>query len=445
METILDNERFAKRAFWLVKLRWITAFLLFGVAYVISKFFDSTPQDIPLYAIGAILLLYNFFLYLALRYLVRSHGRTLSRTINRIIISQITADLLILTVVIYYSGGVENPFFFYYIFHVIISSMLLSRRMSYLQATLAVFLFGLLLTLEFFQIIRHHPIVGFLDTNLFQNRYYVLGVFVVFSTTLYLVVYMTTSIISQLRKQQTGYKLLNLELNKKDRIKNEYLLSVSHDIKSHIAAIKSCLDILSTHMVGPLNEKQSELIERADHRALKSIAFLSTLLKLTQMRLTGKIEKEHFSLKQCIYDTFAAFEEKAEAKAISIGYEIKINKDTVFGSVLLIEEAIRNILLNAIKYTPENGIVSLSVTEDDTYFIIKTTDTGIGIPPDEKDRIFEEFYRASNARKVERDGTGLGLSISKEVVQRHGGIIWAEPHEGQGSTFTFTLPKCEKS
>ena len=441
METILDNEQFVKRAFWLVKLRWITAFLLIGIVYVISKLFDSMSQEIPLYAIGVLLLLYNFLLYLTLKYLVRLHDRTLSRAINRIIILQITADLLILTGVIYYSGGVENPFFFYYIFHVIISSMLLSRSMSYLQATLAVFLFGLLLGLEYFQVIRHHSIVGFLDTDLFQNRYYILGVFVVFSTTLYLVVYMTTSIVSQLRKQQAGYKLLNLELNKKDRIKNEYLLSVSHDIKSHMAAIKSCLDLLVTHTAGPLNEKQSEIVERADRRAFKSIAFLSTLLKLTQMRLTGNIERERFSLKQRVYDAFAAVEERAEKKAISIGYEINVKKDTVFGSALLIEETIRNILLNAIKYTPPNGTVNLSMTEDDTYFIIEITDTGIGVPSDEKDKIFDEFYRASNARQVERDGTGLGLSISKEMIERHGGKMWVVSQEGQGSTFGFTLPK----
>lgn len=445
MEMILDNERFVKRAFWLIKLRWMTAFLLFGIGYVISQLFGSASQVIPLYTIGAILLGYNLFLYLTLRYLLRFGESRLSRAINRAIIWQITADLLILTAVIYYSGGIENPFFFYYVFHVIISSMLLSRRMSYIQATLAVFLFGLLVTLEYFQVIRHHPIVGFLDINLFQNRYYVLGVFVVFSTTLYLVVYMTTSIVSQLRKQQTEYQLINMELDKKDRIKNEYLLSVSHDIKSHMAAIKSCLDILSTHMAGSLNEKQSELIERADHRTFKAITFLSTLLKLTQMRLTGETEKELFSLKQCIYDAFAGLEETAEKKSISIKYEIDVKQDEVFGSPLLIEETIRNILLNAIKYTPANGQVILSATEDNAYYTIKITDTGIGIPPGEKEKIFDEFYRASNARKVERDGTGLGLSISKEVVRRHGGTIWVETHQGQGSTFSITLPKHKES
>lgn len=439
---ILDNEQFVKRAFWLVKLRWITAFLLIGITCIISELFDSPAQEIPLYVIGAFLLFYNLFLYLSLKYFIRLHGRALSQAINRIIVLQITVDLLILTAVIYYSGGVENPFFFYYVFHVIISSMLLSRVMSYFQATLAVFSFGLLLILEYFQVIDHHPIIGFLDTSLFQKKYYILGVFVVFSTTLYLVVYMTTSIVYQLRKQQTSYKLLNLELNKKDRIKNEYLLSVSHDIKSHMAAIKSCLDILSTQMVGPLNEKQAELLERADYRAFKSINFLSTLLKLTQMRLTGTIEKENFSLKQCIYDIFATAEEKAEAKGISITYQIDVKKDTVFGSPLLVEEATRNILLNAVKYTPAGGAVELSVKEDESHFIVAITDTGIGIPHDEQDKIFDEFYRADNAKKIERDGTGLGLSISKEVVQRHGGEIWVTAEEGHGSTFCYTLPKC---
>jgi signal transduction histidine kinase len=445
METILDNEQFVKRAFWLVRLRWITACLLLGIVYITNKLFESMSHEIPLYAIGILLLLYNFLLYLALQFLVRRRSRALSSAINRIIILQITADLLILTGVIYYSGGIENPFFFYYVFHVIISSMLLSRSMSYFQASLAVVFFGLLLALEYFQIIGHRSITGFLEVHLFQKTYYVFAVFIAFSTTLYLVVYMTTSIVSQLRKQQTGYKLLNLELKKNDRIKNEYLLSVSHDIKSHMAAIKSCLDILSTQTVGNLNEQQTELVARADRRAYKSIAFLSTLLKLTQMRLTGKIEKENFSLKQCIYDTFAAVEEKAEVKSISINYEINVENDTVFGSPLLIEETLRNILFNAIKYTPQNGRVTLSATEDNDSFYIEITDTGIGFPEKEKEKIFEEFYRASNARKVERDGTGLGLSISKEVVRRHGGTIWATSKAGQGSTFTFTIPKVKKS
>ena len=436
METILDNERFVKRAFWLVKLRWSAVFLLIAVTYIVNQF--VLPQRTPLYAIGGFLLLYNLLVYISLKYIVR---KKTAEVFHRITVLQITADMFILTGILYFSGSVENPFYLFYILYAILSSMLLSRGLSYFQVTLAVFLFGLLITLEYFQIIQHQQVGNFHGEELYRNRDYVAGIFIVFSITMYLVVYMTTSIVKQLRRQQAGYKTLNVELNQKDRIKNEYLLSVSHDIKSHMAAIKSCLDILSTHMVGPLNEKQTELLERADHRAFKSITFLSTLLKLTQMRLTGKIEKERFSLKQCIYDTFAAVEEKAEGKAISISYEINVKNDTVFGSALLIEEALRNILLNAIKYTPEKGSVTLLLSEGELNFTIEITDTGIGIPPDDIDKIFGEFYRADNARKIEKDGTGLGLSISKEVVARHGGKIWATAHNEQGSTFYFTLPK----
>ena len=158
--------------------------------------------------------------------------------------------------------------------------------------------------------------------------------------------------------------------------------------------------------------------------------------------------KRNFSFRgQADGGIFAAWENTIDIRTIvngitgSISRDGNVKIDAVFGSALLIEETIRNMLLNAIKYTPPNGTVNLSMTEDDTYFIIEITDTGIGIPSDEKDKIFDEFYRASNARQVERDGTGLGLSISKEMIERHGGKMWVVSQEGQGSTFGFTLPK----
>ena len=443
METILDKEQFVKRAFWLVKLRWLAALVFIGILFLSNRFIVS--QRIPLYTISVILLFYNLLLYLTLTYITHRQTAASGKIFHRIIVLQITADMFILTGILYYSGSVENPFYLFYILYAILSSMLLSRPMSYFQATLAACLFGLLILLEYFGFIQHRPVAGYLDESLYQNQNYVTGIFIVFLIVIYLVVYVTTSIVFQVQKQQVGHQLLNLKLKEKDRIKNEYLLSVSHDIKSHMAVIKSCLDILSTHMVGPLNEKQSELVDRADYRAFKSIVFLSTLLKLTQMRLTGEIEKERFSLKQCVYDTLAALEEKAENKGLSMNYEVHVKQDWVFGSSLLIEETIRNILLNAIKYTPENGTVSLSVSETNNHFVIEITDTGIGIPADEQDKIFDEFYRASNARKVERDGTGLGLSISKEVIERHGGTIRVVSEEGKGSSISFTLPKYNAS
>jgi two-component system sensor histidine kinase SenX3 len=106
----------------------------------------------------------------------------------------------------------------------------------------------------------------------------------------------------------------------------------------------------------------------------------------------------------------------------------------------LIEETITNMLFNAVKYTPDGGRVGMEVKRNGNVVQVRITDTGIGIPETSLPRIFDEFYRAENARAVERDGTGLGLAFAKQVVERHGGRIWAENNPGGGSTFTFTLP-----
>jgi len=94
-----------------------------------------------------------------------------------------------------------------------------------------------------------------------------------------------------------------------------------------------------------------------------------------------------------------------------------------------------------IKYTPENGTVQLNAKEKGVNVLVEIIDTGIGIPKDELPNVFDEFYRASNARKLEKDGTGLGLVIAKQIIERHNGQINVESEENKGSRFWFTLPK----
>jgi signal transduction histidine kinase len=100
-----------------------------------------------------------------------------------------------------------------------------------------------------------------------------------------------------------------------------------------------------------------------------------------------------------------------------------------------------NLVLNSIKYTPERGTVEIHATSNGEGILVEVADTGIGIPKEEQKRIFDEFYRASNARNIERDGTGLGLSIVKHIVNRHGGKIEVESKNGCGTKFRLTLLK----
>jgi signal transduction histidine kinase len=441
MELNSQNARLVKGACWMIRLRWSAI-----VAVVIGTYFSSnvlgiSMQDFALYGIGVLLAVYNTTVLLLLKHFSKGQIEPPTRPVKKIINFQMSADLLILTVLLHYSGGIENPFVFYFIFHMIIASILLTVRASYLQATFAVSLFGSLVLLEYLQLIPHHCLRGFVVHCLHRDGLYVLGTFFVFTTALYLVVYMASYIAVRLRQAEQAYKEANILLQKKDRVKDEYVLRVTHDIKGHLAAIQSCLRVVVNKMVGPLNARQADFINRAHNRTMKVAYFVKALLRLTQMRLSDNLVMEVFSLKNTIHNAVASTKTKAEDKSIILNCNIKPSADKVFGNQLSIEETITNLLLNAIKYTPENGIITLSSKNQNGFVLVEVADTGIGIPEAEVGKVFDEFFRASNARVVEKDGTGLGLSIAKQIVERHGGQIGVKSKENEGTKFWFTLPK----
>jgi signal transduction histidine kinase len=132
---------------------------------------------------------------------------------------------------------------------------------------------------------------------------------------------------------------------------------------------------------------------------------------------------------------------RAQSKSIVVNHRVDPAVDEVVGEAVLIEETLTNMLFNAVKYTPEGGGVWMEVKQDGTFIAVSIADTGIGIPEADLPHIFEEFYRADNARAIERDGTGLGLAFAKQVIERHGGQVWVRNNPGAGATFRFTLPK----
>jgi len=159
------------------------------------------------------------------------------------------------------------------------------------------------------------------------------------------------------------------------------------------------------------------------------------------MKLGGHVDMQQFAMRNVIMDTLAAVERRAKDKSINISYEIDDSIDEIYGEPVLLGEAITNLLFNAVRYTPSGGDMRLEVKDEGQTVLIKVRDTGIGIPEGDQEKIFEEFYRAVNAREVERDSTGLGLSIVWQVIERHGGRVWAQNNESGGSTFSFRIPK----
>ncbi|MHC4571849.1 MAG: sensor histidine kinase [Planctomycetota bacterium] len=441
MEPSSQNARLVQRAYWLIKLRWIAVVCVAVGTYLFGNVLGITLQDFALYGIAILLALYNTTVLILLGHFTKGADEVPSTAVRKIINFQISADLLILTVLLHFSGGIENPFVFYFIFHMIIASILLSVRVSYLQATFAVSLFGLLVLLEYLQLIPHHCLKGFVARCLHRDGLYVLGTFFAFATALYLAVYMASYIATRLRQAEQSYRQANILLQEKDRIKDEYVFRVTHDIKSYLAAIQSCIGVVAGRLVGSLNEPQADFINRAHDRTKKLTRFVRSLLRLTQMRLDDKLEMDVFSLRNTIYDAVAAMKTNAENKSVTLNYEISPSVDKIFSNQFAIGEVVTNLLHNAIKYTPKNGEITVSVKNQDDFVLVEVADTGIGIPREELPRVFDEFYRATNARKIEKDGTGLGLSIVKQIIERHGGKIWVGSQVDIGTKFSFTLPK----
>jgi two-component system phosphate regulon sensor histidine kinase PhoR len=131
----------------------------------------------------------------------------------------------------------------------------------------------------------------------------------------------------------------------------------------------------------------------------------------------------------------------ARKKSITLTLNIPEYIPKILADELLLEQAMLNLSDNAIKYTREGGTVTLSAQSKGSEVEVSVSDTGIGIASEHLPRIFERFYRVDKGRSREMGGTGLGLSIVKNIIEKHGGKVWAESELNEGSTFFFTLPK----
>jgi len=242
-------------------------------------------------------------------------------------------------------------------------------------------------------------------------------------------------------KSEETYARTNLELESKDKLKNEYVLRVTHDIKGHVASILSCIEVIRSKIAGPLNEVQEEFANRAFERTELLSGFVKNLLNLTKKRLLHDNEFEKFPLREVIDKVLIPIQALAKDKMIEFTVDVDPVVHMMEGNPFMIEELYSNLLFNAVKYTPSKGHVSLIIKDRGDHLESVVSDSGIGIPNEELPKIFDEFYRASNVTKAVKAGSGLGLSIVKQIIDIHRGRIWVNSELGIWTKFTFLLPK----
>ncbi|MEW5814060.1 MAG: FAD-dependent oxidoreductase [Spirochaetota bacterium] len=222
----------------------------------------------------------------------------------------------------------------------------------------------------------------------------------------------------------------------------EYLRILSHQLKSPINAIQFLLDTISKGYAGEVSLKTLQFIEKAKVRTAEAKDMITDLLDYQLYSRDQAAIQEEYDLSELLASLLGQYATPVSEKGISLRPEIpKATKMIVLGDVKGMEHAIRNVVENAIKYTPPAGTVVIAVSFDEAgkKGVIKISDTGCGIPADEIGRIFEPFYRLTK-HKSSIAGTGLGLTIVKKVIENHKGTISVESTENKGTTFTINLP-----
>jgi signal transduction histidine kinase len=609
--TLVEAEMVASVA-WLIRLRWLAGLGVLVGTWSLGALFQLSAATGPLYTIGLGILFYNLLFYLAEQRLARQGAQAVQY--RGVAIGQAILDWLAMALLIHFSGGIESPAILFFIFHIIIASIFFPPRAAGTFALFAAVLLGGIVILEMNGLIPHEPIIGFLDSPLYQNRLYVMAVLAFFTSTALISAYLTSSIQKRLRQREEEVILLSEDLRRAtvrlqtlndgarvisstldlpqvlnrlvtscagalgvracsirlfdksgrrlvpvaafglsqayldkgpvdaetnllarevlggkivnipdasasawlqypqearqegirsilsapligkngplgilrayaveparfeqeeeqflaaiaaqgsiaienalayqsiealDTAKSQFVRIITHELRSPVSVIRSLLNTLTGGYAGETSPEQMDILNRANRRVDFLQKLVDDLLDLAAGKTEGLAAEayEPLSLPDAVRRVTQRFEVPAREKNLSLDWQEKepgSEPALILANPEGIDRLFNNLISNAIKYTPEGGRVTVEIKPVGGEIRVVVADTGIGIPEESMEHLFEEFYRAPNAKTVEREGTGLGLTIVKDLVNRFGGRLGMHSELGKGTRFTVSFPR----
>lgn len=227
-----------------------------------------------------------------------------------------------------------------------------------------------------------------------------------------------------------------------EQLKTEFVSLAAHQLRTPLSAIKWALEALLDGDAGPLTLLQREILLNNRISNERMIALVNDLLDVTRIEEGRYLYQPTFSqFEELAQDVAQSYRAEARRRNIALVFDPPKEK---FPRVLVDKEkmllVVHNLVDNALRYSHEGGRVEIILSHDNKDVMFSIKDSGIGIPEEQKARLFEKFFRASNAKQVYTEGTGLGLYLSKNIIEAHEGKIWVESRVGEGSTFSFSLP-----
>jgi signal transduction histidine kinase len=435
------------RNLWFIKLRYgfVVALIVFIlIATIVLKIDFSIDQLIAVTAITASIFFYNVLLHR-----LRKYVRLEVDKFNPMYLSllQMVLDLFFLLLLVYFTGGIESPLYMLFIFHMLIGSLILPGSVVYSVATIFVILFASMNLLEYFGILQHHHISGLMDFHLYDKINFVAAFVSTFAFMIFVSIYLSNGIARQLYKREKDLVESIKKINAAEKEKQKYIMGIVHELKTPIVAVAAYIDIILQKFLGPLDETIEEKLTRAKYRTDEGIQMINDVLNVSKLNLYDKFDEEDVDIRLLINGVIRRRKAYADAHLIKMNFkDARSASKKVKGDKFLLDIAVSNLIGNAIKYGVDEGRVEVTLTDEKNNLIIEVCDDGVGIPEEEITKIFKDFYRAENVKKISTEGSGLGLSVVKKIIDRHDGIISVKSpsrlrkKDQPGSCFTIKLP-----
>lgn len=242
--------------------------------------------------------------------------------------------------------------------------------------------------------------------------------------------------ITEIREMSERFNAMTYDLSHIETLRNDFVANVSHEFKTPIAAIEGYATLLQNHNLSP--EKYDHYVERILENSRRLTNLSGNILMLSKLENQETVpDKSEYRLDEQIRKCILTLENKWAPK--SIEFDMELPKKFYYGSESLLEQVWLNIFDNAIKHSPDGGVISINITENSDFITVSVSDRGDGMTDEVKKHIFEKFYQGDISRKTE--GNGLGLALVKRILDLCKGNISVESSLGNGTEFFIELPK----
>ncbi len=247
----------------------------------------------------------------------------------------------------------------------------------------------------------------------------------------------TELLVSALQRESDAVQ----RLREVERVKEALVATVSHELRTPLTSITGYAEMLADGLGGELTEAQAAQVEAIHRNTERLTRLVEDLLSLSSVESgTFRLERVEFDLREALCQAVGLLDAVSESQGVTTTYQVPREPVMVLGDAAHLERALLNLLTNAVKFTEDGGSVSCSMTVDAERVVVTVRDTGIGIPVEEQDSLFQRFFRSSTANEREIQGSGLGLALVAAIVHGHGGEVAVRSEHLGGSEFTITLP-----